>query len=95
MAFNVNYFKLLDTLTIARSRKHIEKYYDTKDIGKFPERMQPINVKSDIDLLDEFPSMEEVNKTAKKLNLSIYAPLSYVRLDKQAKYEAMYDMQVQ
>jgi len=95
MAFNVNYFKLLDTLTIARSRKHIEKYYDTKDIGKFPERLKPINVKSDIDIQWEFPSMEEVNKTAKKLNLSIYAPLSYVRLDKQKKYEEMYDIEVQ
>jgi SNF2 family DNA or RNA helicase len=44
-----DYFKLLDMLTIARSRKHIQKYYDTTHIGKFPERLKPINIKNDID----------------------------------------------
>ena len=38
-----DYFKLLDLLTIARSRKHIEKYYGTAETGKFPERLKPIN----------------------------------------------------
>ena len=52
---NSDYFKLLDTVTIARSRKHIEKYYNVKGIGKFPERMIPLNIKSDIDLIGEFP----------------------------------------
>jgi len=41
---------LLDSLTIARSRKHIEKYYNIEDIGKFPERLIPKNIKSDIDI---------------------------------------------
>lgn len=45
----VDYFKLLDMLTIARSRKHIQKYYDTTSIGKFPKRLNPINVKVDVD----------------------------------------------
>ena len=40
---NFDYFKLLDLITIARSRKHITKYYNTKDIGKFPERLKPIS----------------------------------------------------
>jgi hypothetical protein len=41
---NSDYFKLLDTVTIARSRKHIEKYYNIKEIGKFPERQLPLNI---------------------------------------------------
>ena len=36
---NFDYFKLLDSLTIARSRKHIEKYYNVSDIGEFPKRL--------------------------------------------------------
>ena len=40
-----DFFELLDSVTIARSRKHIEKYYDTNEIGKFPERMKPISVR--------------------------------------------------
>ena len=51
---NFDYFKLLDSLTIARSRKHIEKYYNINDIGQFPKRLKPENVKEDIDTLDKF-----------------------------------------
>lgn len=51
---DLDYFQLLDTLTIARSRKHIEKYYDLDEIGEFPERLPPINIKSEIDLKMNF-----------------------------------------
>lgn len=51
-----DYFKLLDLLTIARSRKHIEKYYGTSETGRFPERLEPINIKPDVDLAGEFRS---------------------------------------
>ena len=54
-----DYFKLLDLLTIARSRKHIEKYYGTVETGKFPERLKPINIKPDVDLSGEFRSIEK------------------------------------
>lgn len=91
---NMDYFKLLDTVTIARSRKHIEKYYDLKEIGKFPKRKSPQNIKADIDLNNEFPPMETVNKTIKKLNLGIYSPLCYVLPEKRAEYDKKYDMQV-
>ncbi len=89
---NVDYFKLLDALTIARSRRHIEKYYDLTEVGKFPERLKPINVKSKIDLIDEFPSFEEINNSIKRLKLAIYAPLEYVMPDKISKYEDLYDI---
>lgn len=92
---NVDYFKLLDALTIARSRKHIEKYYDLTEIGKFPERLKPKNVKSKIDLEEEFPSFESINDSIKRLTLAIYAPLKYVMPDKMQKYEELYDIAVQ
>ena len=61
-ALNFDYFQLLDLLTIARSRRHIEKYYDLDEIGRFPERARPINVKADIDTLDRFPQLRDINR---------------------------------
>lgn len=89
---DLDYFQLLDTLTIARSRRHIEKYYNLKEIGDFPERLQPKNIKSEIDTLKEFPPLEEINNTISKLEMAIYSPMRYVRLDKKHEYELKYDM---
>lgn len=91
---NFDYFKLLDIYTIARSRKHIEKYYGTADIGKFPTRLLPINLKAPIDLKDQFPPLEEVNKTIRRLSLAFYSPMKYVRMDKKAEYARRYDHEV-
>ncbi len=93
-SMNFDYFKLLDILTIARSRKHIEKYYDIAEIGDFPERLKPINIKEDIDRGGEFPPLVEINRTIRKLNLSAYSPLKYVRTDKREEYNRKYDIQV-
>lgn len=93
-SLNVDYFKLLDALTIARSRKHIEKYYDLTEVGKFPERLHPKNIKSKVDTEDKFPSFEEINDSIKRLTLAIYSPLHYVRPDKIKKYEDKYDIVV-
>lgn len=91
---NFDYFKLLDLLTIARSRKHIEKYYDIAEIGAFPERLKPINIKEDIDSSDQFPPLKDINRIIRRLNLSAYAPLKYVRMEKRAEYNRKYDVQV-
>jgi len=91
---DLDYFKLLDTLTIARSRKHIEKYYNLEEIGKFPERLSPINMYSEIDNTGEFPSIAEINTLIKKLTLGIYSPLKYVLPEKKIEYEKKYDMEV-
>ncbi|MBU5335454.1 helicase-related protein [Intestinibacter bartlettii] len=88
---NFDYFKLLDALTIARSRKHIEKYYNINDIGQFPRRLKPENVKEDIDILDNFPSFKEINNQILKLNLSVYAPIKYVLPHKRDYYNKLYD----
>jgi len=91
---NFDYFKLLDLLTIARSRKHIEKYYDMAEIGEFPQRAKPVNIKADIDTNGMFPPLMEINRDIRRLNLSAYAPLKYIRPDKLAKYSRKYDMEV-
>ena len=91
---DLDYFQLLDTLTIARSRRHIEKYYDLNDIGEFPERLPPINVKSDIDNKYEFPPLGNINKEISRLFLAIYSPMTYIRPDKKAEYDLKYDMVV-
>lgn len=91
---DLEYFKLLDTLTIARSRKHIEKYYNVAEIGKFPTRLKPINECPEIDTLGEFPPIGEVNKMINRLTLGLYAPLRYVRPEKRHAYENRYDMTV-
>lgn len=93
-ALNLDYFKLLDLLTIARSRKHIEKYYDTAEIGDFPERAKPINIKADIDTDNAFPPLQQINRDIRRLNLSAYAPLKYVLPSKREQYGRKYDMQV-
>lgn len=88
------YFKLLDMLTIARSRKHIVKYYNCDDVGKFPERLRPINIKTDIDSRKLFPSLKEINTSIRKLNLANFSPMEYVLAEKRAEYEAKYDYQL-
>lgn len=91
---DVDYFKLLDTVTIARSRKHIEKYYNLEEIGKFPKRLSPENRYPSIDAKGEFPPIEEINRLIKNLTLCVYSPLGYLLPEKRASYEEKYDMVV-
>lgn len=89
-----DYFKLLDLLTIARSRKHIEKYYGISETGRFSERLKPINIKPDVDLSGEFRSIREINNEIRKLTLAAYAPLRYILPSKQAAYDEKYSIYV-
>lgn len=89
-----DYFTLLDHLTIARSRKHVEKYYGTSETGRFPDRLAPINIKAEVDLAGEFRAIREINQEIRRLNLASYAPLRYVLLHKQAAYDAKYSTQI-
>src|SRR5690606_6572625 len=91
---NFDYFQLLDLLTIARSRKHIAKYYDLQEVGHFPHRAPPVNVKADIDTAGLFPPLRDVNRDIRRLNLSAYAPLRYVLPHKVPEYSPRYDMEV-
>ncbi len=87
------YFRILDMLTIARSRKHIEKYYDTADIGKFPNRLAPITIYPEIDTKKQFKDIGVIYDEISTLTLASYSPLGYVRADKREFYEEKYDMQ--
>jgi hypothetical protein len=89
-----DYFKLLDMLTIARSRKHVQRYYGTAETGKFPERLAPINIKADVDLAGEFRPIREINNEIRRLTLGAYAPLRYVLPHKQAAYDEKYSTKI-
>ena len=92
---NWDYFKLLDSLTIARSRKHIEKYYGLEKIGKFPQRLPPINRDCEIDIKREFPSFSEINEEIMRMGMAVYTPLEYVLDNKKALYAEKYDTKLQ
>lgn len=84
-----SFFKLLDELTIARSRKHIKNFYRIEAIGSFPERRKPHSVYPEIDLKKRFPSYDQINKQILDYKLSVFNPSSYVRNDKKQKYEEL------
>ena len=88
------FFKLLDELTIARSRRHIKSFYKIESLGKFPERKKPQSVYPDIDLKNRFPSYDRLNRQILDYKLSIFNPSAYVKPDKEQKYEAMAGTQV-
>jgi len=82
------FFKLLDELTIARSRKHIQKYYadSVKQLGGFPDRLKPISLVADIDTKKRFSSYDLLNDEISKYRLSLFNPSMYVLPEHQAKY---------
>ena len=65
-----DYFTLLDRLTIARSRRHLERYYADHEMGRFPQRLKPINVKPNVDTAGKFPPIGEINTEIRRLNLA-------------------------
>ena len=85
-----DFFELLDSVTIARSRKHIEKYYDTADIGTFPTRLRPISLNPPLTDLKGAINYNEIFEQLMLLNLAIYTPSHYILPSKLAKYE-LYD----
>jgi len=89
-----DYFTLLDLLTIARSRKHIEKYYGTAETGRFPDRLRPINIKPDVDRAGQYRSIREINLEIRRLKLAAYAPLRYVLPHKKEAYDRKYSTEI-
>lgn len=75
------FFKLLDELTIARSRRHVQKYYsDTlAAIGEFPKREKPVSLFPEIDIKDEFMSYDKLNEEISNYKLSLFSPSQYVK----------------
>jgi hypothetical protein len=87
---NYDFFRVLDAVTIARSRKHIVKYYDTKDIGKFPKRLKPISRRPKLTDLDDAITFTEIAEQLNLLNLSIYTPSLYIHASARDKYAVDY-----
>ena len=90
-----DFFELLDSVTIARSRKHIETFYDTKDIGKFPERRKPLSFHCPLTERTDVLSFNEIFGQLSLLKLAVYAPLAYILPSRVRKYEEMYDTEVE
>jgi hypothetical protein len=94
-ALDFDFFELLDAVTIARSRKHIETFYDTKDIGKFPQRRKPVSYHCPITHRDDVMGLNDIFEQLSVLKLSVYAPISYILPSRLRKYEEIYDTQVE
>lgn len=86
-----DFFEVLDSVTIARSRKHIQKYYDTTDIGTFPTRLTPISKRPPLTDLTDAITYNEIFEHLMKLTLSIYTPSLYIQESKIEKYAELFD----
>lgn len=84
-----DFFEVLDSVTIARSRRHIEKYYNTEKIGKFPERLTPISKRPSLTDLDHAINYNEIYEQLMQLTLCIYTPSDYIFPSRMAKYVDM------
>ena len=89
-----DFFELLDSVTIARSRKHIQTFYDTTDIGQFPERRKPISFRQPLSGRDGTMSFNDIFNLLTQIRMSVYAPVSYILPSRIKKYEDMYDTKV-
>ena len=89
-----DFFKLLDSVTIARSRRHIQQFYDTSEIGAFPKRLTPKSYHVPITAMPGAMALNEIYGQLSALNLAVYAPMSYLLPSRIKKYEALYDTQV-
>ncbi|MCP5405183.1 MAG: DEAD/DEAH box helicase family protein [Pseudomonadaceae bacterium] len=90
-----DFFELLDSVTIARSRKHIETFYDTKDIGKFPERRKPLSFHCPLTHRSDVMGFNDIFAQLSLLKLAVYAPVSYILPSRMAKYEKLYDTEIE
>lgn len=93
-ALDFDFFELLDSVTIARSRKHIQTFYDTKDIGRFPERLKPKSYRCQLTERDDVLNFNQIFARLSQLKLAVYAPISYILPSRLRKYEDMYDTEV-
>tara|TARA_R110000787_G_scaffold137656_2_gene251269 strand:+ start:1661 stop:4981 length:3321 start_codon:yes stop_codon:yes gene_type:complete len=89
-----DFFELLDSVTIARSRKHIMTHYDTSEIGRFPTRLKPKSHRCGLTNRSDVPDFNDIYSELTLLRLAVYTPLSYVLPSRIAKYEDMYDTDV-
>lgn len=90
-SLNYDFFQMLDSVTIARSRSHIMKYYDTTDIGKFPTRLAPISRRPKLTDLKSTINFKDISEQLNQLNLSIYTPSLFIFDSVKNNYEINFD----
>lgn len=94
-ALDFDFFELLDSVTIARSRRHIETFYDTSEIGRFPGRRDPIAIHSPLTHRHDAIGFNEIFSQLSSLKLAVYAPVAYILPSRLKKYEDLYDTEVE
>ncbi|KAA1429664.1 helicase-related protein [Mycolicibacter arupensis] len=87
-----DFFELLDSVTIARSRKHIQAFYDMTEIGAFPDRLPPKSIREPLSDLADAPTFNEIFEQLQALTLAAYTPLAYVFPSRISKYEDLYNV---
>ncbi|MEX1079515.1 MAG: helicase-related protein [Homoserinimonas sp.] len=87
-----DFFELLDAVTIARSRKHIQAFYDTTEIGAFPERLPPLSIREPLTDLADAPGFNDIFEQLQELTLAVYTPMAYVFPSRMSKYEDLYNV---
>jgi len=85
------FFELLDSVTIARSRKHITTHYDMAEIGSFPQRLKPQSYRCALTARDDVPDFNGIYEELSKLILAVYAPITYVHDSRKPQYGEQYD----
>ena len=93
-ALDFDFFELLDSVTIARSRKHIEQFYDTEEIGGFPERRKPLAFHPPLTTREDVIGFNDIYTQLSAVKLAVYAPVNYILPSRLAKYEELYDTEV-
>ena len=86
-----DFFEVLDSVTIARSRKHIQKYYDTSAIGSFPQRLKPISKQPPLTSLKSAINYNEIYEQLMLLTLTIYTPSHFILPSKIEKYAELFE----
>ncbi len=93
-SLDFDFFKLLDAVTIARSRRHITTFYDVDEIGHFPERRKPLSFRSPLTERRDVIGFDEIFIQLSILKLGVYTPISYILPSRMAEYEMAYDTEV-
>ncbi|MGB7325493.1 MAG: helicase-related protein [Rubripirellula sp.] len=91
-SLDFDFFKLLDSVTIARSRRHIQTFYDTAEVGTFPTRLPPQSYRCPLTHRGDVPNLNEIYNSLASLKLAVYAPVAYIHPSRLAHYAEQYDV---
>ena len=93
-SLDFDFFELLDAVTIARSRRHITTFYDTKEIGEFPTRRKPLSFHWQLTSRTDVMGFNQIFLELAALKLGVYMPVSYILPSRVSEYEEIYDTEV-